>query len=282
MPLLVGRPGPQRGLVEAGDRSGGDQGADQRHHLSRQGCRLRQARIPEPDHAVVVGQYVAAGTERHRVDDEGEQVAKAAKAVAGLERVGAARVGAADAVGDLGQLGGMVCSRRTMGGVDVAASPIQGRQVVDVSFLLAHASHVLATRMTAAFAEIGITPREYCVLAHAMCGQYTQIELATIADLDKTTMLNIMDYLERAGYAERTPSPSDRRARIIAVTPDGAKLVAQGDQIADRVHGEVLDALPADQRDVLTSALTTLVTGVLAEPVTSERPVRRPRANTVH
>jgi MarR family transcriptional regulator, transcriptional regulator for hemolysin len=169
-----------------------------------------------------------------------------------------------------------------MEGVSVEASPIQGRQVVDVSFLLAHASHVLASRMTAAFAEIGITPREYCVLAHAMRGQYTQTELATIADLDKTTMLNSMDYLERVGYAERKPSPSDRRARIIAVTPAGAKLVALGDQIADRVHGEVLDALPADQRDVLTGALTTLVTGVLAEPATSERPVRRPRANTVH
>lgn len=168
-----------------------------------------------------------------------------------------------------------------MEGVNVAASPIQGRQVVDVSFFLAHTSHVLATRMAAAFAEIGITPREYCVLAHAMCGQYTQIELATVADLDKTTMLNSMDYLERAGYAERTPSPSDRRARIIAVTPAGARLVTQGHQIADRVHAEVLDALPADQRDVLTSALATLVTGVLAEPVTSERPVRRPRANSV-
>jgi MarR family transcriptional regulator for hemolysin len=169
-----------------------------------------------------------------------------------------------------------------MASVNVEASPIQGRQVVDVSFLLAHASHVLATRMTAAFAEIGITPREYCVLAHAMSGQHTQIELATIADLDKTTMLNSMDHLERAGYAERTPSPADRRARIIAVTPAGAALVAQAHQIADRVHGEVLDALPADQRDVLTSALGTLVTGVLAEPVTSERPVRRPRAGTVH
>ena len=168
-----------------------------------------------------------------------------------------------------------------MEGVNVAASPVQGRQVVDVSFLLAHASHVLATRITAAFAELGITPREYCVLAHAMSGQYTQIELATIADLDKTTMLNSMDYLERAGYAERTPSPTDRRARIIAVTPAGARLVAQGHQIADRVHGEVLDALPADQRDVLTSALGTLVTGVLAEPVTSQRPVRRPRAGNV-
>jgi MarR family transcriptional regulator, transcriptional regulator for hemolysin len=169
-----------------------------------------------------------------------------------------------------------------MSAMNVAASPIEGRQVVDVSFLLAHTSHVLATRMTAAFAEIGITPREYCVLAHAMCGQHTQIELATIADLDKTTMLNSMDYLERAGYAERTPSPSDRRARIIAVTPAGAELVARGHQIADRVHGEVLDALPTDQRDVLTSALATLASGVLAAPVAAERPVRRPRAGTAH
>jgi DNA-binding MarR family transcriptional regulator len=163
----------------------------------------------------------------------------------------------------------------------VQPSPIVGRQVVDVSFLLAHSSHVLATRMTAAFAEIGITPREYCVLAHAMGGQYTQIELATMADLDKTTMLNTMDYLERGGYAERTPSATDRRARVIAVTPEGADLVAQGHQIADRVHAEVLDALPEGQREALTGALTALVTGLLAEPATSGRPVRRPRVSTI-
>jgi MarR family transcriptional regulator for hemolysin len=160
----------------------------------------------------------------------------------------------------------------------IQPSPLLGRQVVDVSFLLAHSSHVLATRMNAAFAEIGITPREYCVLAHAMGGQYTQIELATLSDLDKTTMLNTMDYLERAGYAERRPSATDRRARVITVTPEGAGLVAQGHQIADRVHAEVLDALPEAQREALTGALTTLVTGLLAEPAKSNRPVRRPRA----
>src|ERR1700744_6564365 len=102
-----------------------------------------------------------------------------------------------------------------------APAPITGRQVLDLSFLLTHSSHVLATRMAAAFAEIGVTPREYCVLAHAMGGQYTQIELAKLADLDKTTMLNTMDYLERAGYAERTPSPADRRAA--ALTPPPAR-----------------------------------------------------------
>ena len=158
-----------------------------------------------------------------------------------------------------------------------AAGPATGRRVLDLSFLLSHTAHVLATRMTAAFAEIGIAPREYCVLAHAMGGQYTQIELAKLSDLDKTTMLNTMDYLERAGYAERTPSPADRRARIIAVTPAGAALVATGHQIADRVHREVLEALPEEQRAAFTGALASLAGGLLAVPAPVERPVRRAR-----
>jgi MarR family transcriptional regulator for hemolysin len=158
-----------------------------------------------------------------------------------------------------------------------AVEPPGGRRVIDLSYLLTHTSHVLATRMTAAFAELGITPREYCVLAHAKDGQYTQIELAKLADLDKTTMLNTMDYLEGAGYAERMPSPADRRARVITVTAAGAELVAAGHEIADQVHREVLEALPGNQRDALTGALAGLATGLLAEPVPSGRPVRRAR-----
>jgi MarR family transcriptional regulator for hemolysin len=163
----------------------------------------------------------------------------------------------------------------------VTASPVsQGaRQVTDLSFLLNHSSHVLATRMAAAFAEIGITPRDYCVLAHALSGEYTQIELAKLSDLDKTTMLNTLDELELAGYAERRPSPADRRVRIVTVTPAGADLVATGHEIADRVHGEVLDALPPEQRQAFTAALTGLVAGLLAEPVESERLVRRARVS---
>ena len=159
-----------------------------------------------------------------------------------------------------------------------AAAPAAGRRVLDLSFLLSHTAHVLATRMTAAFAEIGISPREYCVLAHAMDGQYTQIELAKLADLDKTTMLNTTDYLEREGYAERTPSPADRRARIITVTPAGAALAAAGHEIADRVHREVLEALPESQRRLFTDMLTALVTdGPLAGAAPFERPARRAR-----
>ena len=151
------------------------------------------------------------------------------------------------------------------------------RSVPDLSFMLAHAAHVLATRMTAAFAEIGITPRDYCVLYHAASGELTQIELARVSDLDKTTMVVTLDELEEAGYAERRPSRADRRARVVVVTDEGRRLVAAGHEIADRVHAEVLAELPPASRGVFVDSLTQLVSGPLAEPVACDRPVRRAR-----
>jgi DNA-binding MarR family transcriptional regulator len=151
------------------------------------------------------------------------------------------------------------------------------RTVPDLSFLLTHCAHVLATRMTAAFTELGITPRGYCVLFHALEAERTQVELAALSDLDKTTMVVTVDELERAGLAQRRASSADRRARIIAVTDAGRRAVAEGTRIADRVHRDVLEALPQEQRAVLTDALIRLTEGHLSTPVESERPVRRPR-----
>lgn len=149
------------------------------------------------------------------------------------------------------------------------------RTVPDLSFLLTYTGHVLSTKMTAAFAEIDLTPRAYCVLFHADEKERTQAELAAISDLDKTTMVTTMDALEKAGLAERRPSSTDRRARIIAVTDEGRIAVAKGTEIADRVHREALGALPRDKREVLVEALTQLTEGHLAEPV--EAPTRRER-----
>jgi DNA-binding MarR family transcriptional regulator len=151
------------------------------------------------------------------------------------------------------------------------------RTVPDLSFLLTYTGHVLATRMTAAFAEIDLTPRAYCVLFHADEAERTQAELAAISDLDKTTMVTTMDALEKAGLAERRPSSTDRRARIIAITDKGREAVEKGTEIADRVHREAINSLPRGQRGVLVEALTYLTEGHLSEPVESATAVRRAR-----
>ena len=118
------------------------------------------------------------------------------------------------------------------------------RTVPDLTGLLKHAGHVLETQLTAALAEVGLTPRMQCVLINALGQERTQIQLAEIAYLDKTTMVGTVDALEKAGFAERKPSATDRRARIIAVTPAGAEAAAEGQRIVDRVHAEALAALP--------------------------------------
>ncbi|MFH8368173.1 MarR family winged helix-turn-helix transcriptional regulator [Streptomyces sp. NPDC018031] len=147
----------------------------------------------------------------------------------------------------------------------------------DLSFLLDHTSHVLRTRMSAALAEIGLTPRMHCVLVHALEAERTQAQLAEIGDMDKTTMVVTVDALEKAGLAERRPSSHDRRARIIAVTEEGARVAGQSQRIVDGVHQGALQALPEAERAALLGALKHLVEGHLATPVESPRPARRAR-----
>ena len=147
----------------------------------------------------------------------------------------------------------------------------------DLSFLLDHTSHVLRTQMSAALAEIGLTPRMHCVLVHALEQERTQIQLAEIGDMDKTTMVVTVDALEKAGLAERRPSSTDRRARIIAVTEEGARVAARSQEIVDRVHGEALAELSAEEREVFLRAMNRLVTGHLSSPAENPQPVRRVR-----
>ena len=148
----------------------------------------------------------------------------------------------------------------------------------DLGWLLTRAAHVLHTELTAAMEEMGLSPRSRCVLTAALDGEYTQIELARMIGLDKTTMVVTLDELERQGFAERRPSSKDRRARVVAVTKAGEAMVRRAEEVAERVQADVLASLPASERKALIGALIQLVSGRLAEPVDCAKPVRRRRA----
>ena len=144
----------------------------------------------------------------------------------------------------------------------------------DVTGLLNMAGHALSNRLAAALADVDLSPRMQCVLVHALEEERTQIQLAALADLDKTTMVSTVDELERRGLAQRRPSATDRRARIIAVTEAGRAAAERGQRIVDQVHAEALGALPEPAREAFVAALRQLVEGGL-EP--GPKPVRRAR-----
>lgn len=161
----------------------------------------------------------------------------------------------------------------------MATSPPPGT-VPELTGLLTRVAHVLRTRLTAALAEIGLTPREQCVLVHALEAERTQIQLAELTDTDKTTMVVTIERLEKVGYAERRPCSTDRRARIIKVTKEGERAAAAGQRIVDRVHAEVIASLGDPAGADFAEALRRLAEGPLAKPVECDRPVRRPRQMT--
>ncbi len=158
---------------------------------------------------------------------------------------------------------------------DVAQAPTP--LASDLCWLLSRASHGLTTEFTAALEDLGISPRVHAVLTTAMCGEHTQTEIARLVGLDKTTMVVTVDELEAAGLAERCPSSTDRRARVIAVTDAGRRKVRQADKVLDRVRDDVLSVLEPEDRAVFLNALGRLACERLAEPATCSHTVRRPR-----
>lgn len=150
--------------------------------------------------------------------------------------------------------------------VMTALSSAPDRGVPDLSYLLDHTSHVLRTQMAEALAGIGLTARMHCVLVHALEQERTQAQLAELGDMDKTTMVVTVDALEKAGLAVRRPSRSDRRARIIAVTEDGARMAERSRRIVDRVHDRALADLAEGDRETFLRVLARLSAGRLGTP----------------
>ena len=145
----------------------------------------------------------------------------------------------------------------------------------NLCWLLSRASYTLTTELTAALEDLGVSPRAHSVLAAAMTGEHTQIELARMVGLDKTTMVVTLDELEAAGLAERRTSGADRRARVIAVTKAGQRKLREAEEVVERIHADVLGVLPARERKVFIDALGRLVSDRLSEPVVCAHPVRR-------
>lgn len=152
-----------------------------------------------------------------------------------------------------------------------AEKPLAG----NLSWLLAQASHVMVTEMTRAFEDMGVAPRGHCVLSAAEAGEFTQKDLADIVGLDKTTMVVTVDELERAGLAERVPSTTDRRARIIRVTPAGKKVVRKGERVVEEIQKDVLASLPERDAKGFMATLERLVEGRLSTPAACSRAPRR-------
>jgi DNA-binding MarR family transcriptional regulator len=141
---------------------------------------------------------------------------------------------------------------------DLALSPCSGLfRPADLTFLLHAAADRMAADLDQAAVEIGLNDmRDWLVLAALDDGQQrTQLELSRIVCVDKTTLISVLDRLERHELIVRTVDPTDRRVRIPQITAAGRRVYAKFATARDGAEARALDGVDTEQRALLLELL---------------------------
>lgn len=104
--------------------------------------------------------------------------------------------------------------------------------------------------------ESGLRLRHYALLRFLATSEGAlQRELSSRLGYDPSAIVGLVDDLEKLGFAERRPSPDDRRSRIVVLTEDGRAFLRDTDEAGLRVTNTLLEALDPAERDTLHTLL---------------------------
>jgi DNA-binding MarR family transcriptional regulator len=84
--------------------------------------------------------------------------------------------------------------------------------------------------------------------------------LAEAAGVRKQTMAQAVDQLERTGYVERRPNPTDRRSRLVFLTQRGASVPPVTHAAAARVEEHWAELASPHELERLRASLLRLLT----------------------
>jgi DNA-binding MarR family transcriptional regulator len=112
----------------------------------------------------------------------------------------------------------------------------------------------------AGFGEVG--PSQGSVLPFIPDDGIRVSDLATLAGMRKQSMAQAVEQLEAVGYVQRSPDPTDGRARLVHLTPRGqeVRVVAKRAGRAVETHWATLTS--AAEMEALRASLTTLLAAV--------------------
>lgn len=132
---------------------------------------------------------------------------------------------------------------------------------MNVGLLMFIAYRSMEDRIFADLAESGyddITVAQGRLAARIGADGSRLTELAEQAQVTKQTAGFLVDQLERAGYVQRLPDPSDGRARLVVLSERGAKMATYANSVADRIEAEWATHLGAQRMRQLRETLARL------------------------
>ncbi len=126
-------------------------------------------------------------------------------------------------------------------------------------FLLSSVAMTVTELLEEVLAPLGLRLRHYRLLRLLFVGgPQPQGSLGAAMQVDRTTVVSLVDYLERLALAKRERC-EDRRAYVVAVTPKGEALFRDANERVTAVEGKMFAPLAPPERETLRRLLTELL-----------------------
>lgn len=125
-----------------------------------------------------------------------------------------------------------------------------------LGFLISDVARLIRRNFNRKVQHLGLTQAQWQVLAHLSRNEgMRQIQLAETLEMQPISVARIIDRMAAAGWVERRPDPSDRRAFNLYLTPRAAPILEDMWQQGAEIRTQALAGLLPEQREQLMDIL---------------------------
>jgi len=141
-----------------------------------------------------------------------------------------------------------------------------------LGFLLHDVARLLRKRFEQKARGLGLTRSQWQVLAHINRHEgINQSALADILELEPITLARIVDRLEAGGLVERRAHASDRRLRLLYLTPSAHPIIEKVRKLGQETREEALAGIPTELREQLMDQLVEMKSNLLVACAQNEK-----------
>jgi DNA-binding MarR family transcriptional regulator len=118
--------------------------------------------------------------------------------------------------------------------------------------------------------QLGISQGELKILLRLTRGARSQGDIARTLLVSTGTMTNQLDKLEAAGFVVRSPDPTDRRGKLVEMTPMGRETLDNYVNVQAKRERQLVSGLSSQEKNELNILLRKLLASLREEAMTRE------------
>ena len=146
-----------------------------------------------------------------------------------------------------------------------ARYPTASARATECAMNLVFTADLLVKRIASLLQPFGLSPASGLVLSIVADGEspLSPHKIAERLIISRATVTGLIDSLERQGYVQRRPHPSDRRMLLVEVTETGREVANTFRPIVHHQQKQWLEILSDDEQKRLIDSLHRVQTGLL-------------------